>query len=281
MGPPTARQPELVDWLRAADATTIEAFLDLAFPAEWDGIRARILESGATFSSNPGRWAPGWTPIPFTVRIGRTDDESRMRSIFYRVHDCLHQLWGLPHPHDLTEASARRSFKRAVMCGEVAVLTLTEFVFAAHVHARFPELREWIDGRCAVPLMHTLLRGKTPTQVALRLDEILHKQFIGAWAQNSEPATAFATYYTPMLAEDRARVDVCIGAMAADPLATATLLETAPRARFGDRMNGMELTAWMIADFEHQLTTSPAPDQALVDFNRDRRSRLVLPAQWP
>lgn len=204
-----------------------------------------------------------------------------MRSIIYRVHDCLHQLWGLPHPGDLESADDHDYYKRAQMCGEVAVLTLCEFVYARWLYETFPELGPWIEGRCAVLMLRNALRGKSATQIAMRLDEFLHKQRVPRWVREDEHASAFARYYTPMLQRDREMVDQCWAAMKAEPGWVVSNLDGAPKARFADTLNGLELTCWMIADFEHQLSTSPDPDWALVHWNRQRRATIELPRAWP
>jgi hypothetical protein len=47
-----------------------------------------------------------------------------------------------------------------------------------------------------------------------------------------------------------------------------------------ESLDGLELTQWMISDFEHLLVTTPVVDQALCDFNMERRGRLVFPEGW-
>lgn len=281
LSPIEVEDPKLATWLGAYDILEIEAFLARALPPHWGGIRARIVETGVTMSEAPCGWAPRWTQVPPTQRVGRCDDESRMRSIIYRVHDCLHQLWGLPHPGDLESDDDRVDYKRAQMCGEIAVLTLTEFVFGKWLHDSFPELRRWIEGRCAVRMLQNALSGKTTTQVAMRLDEFLHQRHIRRWVANDEDAKAFADYYQPMMQRDREMIDACWEAMKAEPGWAERNLHAAPKARFANTLNGIELTCWMIEDFEHLLWTSPEPDSALTEFNRARRANIRLPKGWP
>ncbi len=281
LGPIAASEPALRTWLGASDTFDIEAFTERVLPPAWGGVRARILESGATLSAEPCAWAPRWTPVPPTLRIGRCDDESRMRSIIFRVHDCLHQLWGLPHPGDLESGDYARDYKKAQMCGEIVVLTLTEFVYAKWLHQSFPELRAWIDGRCAVPMTEGVLRGKSTLQIAHRVDELLHKGWTARWAREDPASAAWAEYYRPMLQRDRVAIDGCWAAMKAEPNWIRTGLRGAPHARFASSLTGLELTSWMVTDFEQILCTEASPDRALVEWNRDRRSRIVLPAGWP
>ncbi|MCH9682936.1 MAG: hypothetical protein K0V04_15980 [Deltaproteobacteria bacterium] len=281
LSPIAVEDPALRHLLEAYDIFEIDQFLDRVFPPQWAGIAARILETGATMSPTPCLWAPRWTPVPPTQRIGRCDDESRMRSIIFRVHDCLHQLWGLPHPGDLESADDFRYYKRAQMCGEIAVLTLCEFVYVDWLYQSFPELSAWIEGRCAVLMLRKALRGKSTTQVALRLDEFLHKNHVSRWVREDEHARAFAEYYTPMLQKDRDAIDQCWAAMKAEPGWVERALAAAPKARFADTLSGLELTCWMIADFEHLLSTTPEPDWALAHWNRERRATIELPRGWP
>jgi hypothetical protein len=281
LGPIESEQPALRDWLGAYDTLDIEEFTLRVLPPAWAGIRARILETGATISATPCHWAPRWTEIPPTERIGRCDDESRMRSIIFRVHDCIHQLWGLPHPGDLASNEDFRNYKKAQMSGEIVVLTLTEFVYVKWLHESFPELRAWIDGRCAVPMTATVMRGKSTLQIALRVEELLHKRWIARWAKDDPATMAWVQYYTPMLEKDRTMVDGCWAAMTAEPDWIHTGLEGAPKARFDTTLTSLELTCWMVADFEHNLATSPEPDRALMNWNRARRAKIALPSRWP
>ncbi len=281
LSPIAVSDPLLRTLLSAYEVFEIEEFLRLALPPHWGGIRARILETGATMTASSCKWAPRWSQIPATKRVGRCDDESRMRSIIYRVHDCLHQLWGLPHPGSLDSEDDYHYYKRAQMCGEITVLTLCEFVYAKWLYDSFPELGSWIEGRCAVRMLEKDLSGKSILQLAYRLDEFLHKGRMPRWVREDEHASAFAEYYIPMLAGDRDTIDKCWAAMQAEPSWIDTALTDAPKARFADSLNGMELIAWMVADFEHLLWSSPEPDLALVRWNQARRAKIVLPAGWP
>lgn len=261
--------------VRAAAAADIEVFLQLALPPEWAGIGARILESGAEFSPTPCSWAPRWSPIPLTVRRGRNDLETAAKSVIYRVHDALHQLWGLPHPGSFSEDD-RYYFKRVQMCGEVAVLTLTEFVYVSRLAEAYPELQALLHSRNALPLLRSVLRGADAHRIAARLDGLLHRGIRPAWVRNDPVATAFADDYIPMLEADRAQVDVNWNLMR-DAQWTP---HNAPRAAFGRNLDGLELTLWMIDDFNHHLCSQDEVDVALMHFNRQRRRALKLPEGW-
>jgi hypothetical protein len=271
--------------LQAAATRDLPTFLRLAFPPEWAGIAARIVETGAELADGPCPWAPRWSKIPPTVRRGADDLETAVKSVIYRVHDCLHQLWGLPHPGAFTDDDASY-YKRAQMCGEVAVLTLTELVYCDGLRRRFPALEPMIRRRNATPLLDGPrlplqgrsgpLAGKSVEQIAMRLDDLLHKQRRPRWVREDPVAMAFCDDYVPMLAEDRRQIDCNWAAMRA----AGWTPEDAPKARFGRSLDGLELTVWMIRDFEHLLSSSTDVDQALAAFNRERRARIVLPPGW-
>lgn len=260
---------------RAYQADNLRSFLTLAFPPEWAGVAARILETGAEFAPQPCAWAPRWSLIPRTVRRGTDDLSTAVKSVIFRVHDSIHQLWGLPHPGSFTKDDFYY-YKRSQMCGEVAVLTLAEFVYCDYLRRRYPEITPDILRRNAIPLRDGALAGKSVEQIAARLDDLLHKQSVPRWVREDPTATAFVNDYVPMLERDRQQVDhnwVLMREAGWTP-------DGAPKARFGAGMDGLELTLWMIRDFQHQLDTSSDVDWALAAFNHERRSRLVLPTGW-
>ena len=67
IGPISAVDPDLRSWLAASEIFEIDEFMRRVFPPAWSGIRARVLETGATLSPTPCAWAPRWTPIPPTT----------------------------------------------------------------------------------------------------------------------------------------------------------------------------------------------------------------------
>lgn len=261
--------------LIANETRSIGEFLAHAFPPKWGGIRARILETGVEMSPEACPWAPRWSKISPTVRKGSADLHTATKSVIFRVHDCLHQLWGLPHPGSFSEED-RYYYKRAQMCGEVAVLTLTEFVYCDYLRREYPELQGLIWGRNAIPLLETHMAGKSLQQIAMRMDDLLHKGSRPRWVREDPIATAFVDDYVPMLERDRQQIDINWDAMRAAHWTP----EGAPKARFGPHLDGLELTVWMIQDFEHLLSSSEDVDWALAEFNRERRSKLILPPGW-
>lgn len=260
----------------AFNSQDVASFLKLFFPAEWQGISARIIESGAEFSREMCSWAPRWSKIPPTVRNGSCELESHLKSCLYRAHDCLHQLWGLPVPGDLHNQDDFYTYKRAQMCGEVAVLVLTEFVLAEYWANLFPGLRPYLDKRNALPMLKGPLAGKSTQQIAARMDGLLHKLARPKWVRDCTVATAFCDDYVPMLEGDRQSIDHNWKLMQEANWKPVGI----PNARYDSNLDGLELTMWMIDDFYHLMATDPVVDSALAEFNRNRRSGINLPQGW-
>lgn len=265
------------EFLLTSSETDIEKFLLNVFPQNWSGIAARIIESGATFSHTKCPWAPRLSQIPATKKQGLYDSESRLKTIIYKVHDCIHQLWGLPNPGNKS-IEEKYYYKRSQMCGEVAVLTLAEFVYAKWIYDAFPTLRGMIEKRNAVPMLSTHLNGKSTQQIAMRLDDLLHKKSRPLWVREDKIATAFVDDYVPMLEKDRELIDLCWASMNSEYIES---LQNAPSATFSNELDGLELTLWMISDFEHMMTSTPKIDHALKRFNTQRRSEIKFPNDWP
>ncbi|MEM7155661.1 MAG: hypothetical protein AAF799_22620 [Myxococcota bacterium] len=261
---------------RAFETDDIEEFLSLALPPAWKGVASRILESGVTLAASGGPWCPGWTPVPLTLRGEGEDLQTRVtRSVMYRVHDCLHNLWPQPHPQR-TEAG-RIAYKRIQMAGEVAVLTLTEFGYGEWLFDTYPQLRPVVAPRVAVGLRKGLFRHLSLEQIAHRIADILHMGKEYAWARDNPEVQSWLDYYGPMLAADRALVDRCWAAIHAHDWQPPA---DAPSARTGMELTGRETTAWMVQDFDHLVRSHAAPDWGLVRLNRARRADIQLPGQW-
>lgn len=268
--------------IEAYNSTDLREFLGLAFPKEWQGLAARIIESGAQFDTEMCAWAPRWSKIPLTVRKGepwnttRGSLETAIKSCLYRAHDCIHQLWGLPIPGDNFSEEDFYLYKRAQMCGEVAVLTLTEFALAKHFSEESPAARKFIMKRNALPMMEGPLAGKSILQIALRLDDLLHKKSRPKWVRDMKAATDFVDDYVPMLEFDRVNIDHNWNLMK-----TNNWYPTgAPNSRYNKNLDGLELTTWMINDFYHQMDTDPVVDEPLRSFNKVRRESIFLPTGW-
>lgn len=263
-------------FITAFHTRDIEEFLHLMFPPEWGGLAARIIESGVTISQELGPWAPRWSPIPPTVRRGHDELETAVKSCMFRVHDALHQLWGTPLPSERMDGEDFYEFKRAVMCGEVSVLTLTEFNFAGYWYTARPDLSATLTSRNAIPMAYGPLAGKSTLQIAQRLDDLLHKKSRPRWVREHAPSRDFVDDYVPMLEHDRVNIDHNWGLMKSANWRPVG----APNSRYGSRLDGLELTQWMIEDFFHLMNTDSVVDVPLRDFNRERRSHIVLPTGW-
>ncbi len=263
---------------QAFETRDLAEFMSLIFPPEWAPIGARILESGATMSTEMCDWAPRWSKISPTWRgeDDPTSTETHVRSCLYRAHDCLHQLWGLPTPRKNFPHEDFRLFKRAAMCGEVVVLTLTEFVLAKRLAEMHPYIESLLETRDALLMVDGPLRGRTIAETATRLDGLLHKKLRPNWVVQHGPSTRFCDYYIPMLQYDRDCIDSNWELM----VKNSWLPDGIPNARYSRTTDGLELTLWMIADFIHQLDTDDAFDVGLAAFNRSRREGIVLPKGW-
>lgn len=254
----------------------IEEFLDLIFPHDWKPISARIIESGATFSNDMCDWAPRWSKIPPTIRYGNNELQTYVKSCIFRAHDCLHQLWGLPLPDADFSLDSFYKYKRSQMCGEVAVLTLTEFEFVDKISKQYPELSQFLYTRNALPIKYKVLYNKNIKQIAARLDGLLHKKIRPKWVRDNKEATDFCNDYVPMLQHDRDCIDHNWSLMKTNNWRPLDI----PNARYSSNQDGLELTTWMINDFFHLLDTDETIDVALTNFNKSRRENIILPKTW-
>jgi hypothetical protein len=260
----------------ASQTQFIHEFLELIFPEEWYGVRARIIESGATFSHMLCDWAPRWSQIPKTVKTGRTSLEANLKTCLFKVHDCFHQLWGIPVPLHYNEDEFY-NFKRAQMCGEVAVVTISEFILGKILYDKHPELRPFLDRRCAIPMLQGPLLGKNPEELIMRIDDILHKKNLPRWLRNHKESKDFADYYIPMLEMDRQIIDHNWKLLKDSKW---KFDEDIPTIKYSSDLDGLELTLWMIRDFYHQMKTDKIIDWELAFFNSKRRSKIKFPKGW-
>lgn len=274
-----------IDLKKAFEAENAEVFLFEVFPDKWHALAARILESGADFSKTMGlnEFAPGWTMIPYTVRYSKKGDanETYFKSMIFRVHDFLHQLWGLPVPTDLdfTDDREREYFKRMWMCAEVAVLTIVEFFYCQWLYDTQPHLKQYLIDRNTLAFKRTTeLRDKTMEQTALRLDALLHKKTRPRWVRENEAAVTFVTDFGEMLEYDRVNIDHNWKLLVQQE--AKQYLFDLPNQSYGENLDGAELTTWMIRHFEHYINTSSRIDRPLQEFNHERRRKVNLPKDW-
>jgi hypothetical protein len=268
-----------IDLKKAYESTDLHEFLEMVFPVEWKPIVARIIESGAEFGETD-KFAPRWSTIPFTKRISKKNDmnETYFKSIIFRVHDCLHQLWGLPVLTTFDQDSFYQ-FKRMWMCAEVSVLTLTEFIYCQWLYDTQEHLRPYLEHRNTLLFKNTTeLKNKTPVQLAARLDQLLHKKIYPKWVRDNIHARTFVEDYVPMLEQDRINIDHNWNLLVAQE--DKSYLVKLPNQRYSKELDGLELTQWMITDFYHLLNTDGEVDTALAEFNKRRRQSVNLPDTW-
>jgi len=259
-------------------ARNLPDFLRFALPNEWGGVKRAILESGAWMTTRKVKWAPRWSGIHMTLKTGDSEDIVAVKSVLYRAHDCLHQLWGLPLPGQNDDDFYE--YKRSQMCGEVAVLYLVEFVLAQYYWDHIPEVRPYLEKRCAMHMNRTVFKGKRPEEIAARLDGILHRHHRPRWVRNDPKCSAFADYYVPMFEEDRGTCDHNWALLQEDVRACRSVSLNAPITRYDRKLDGLELTQWMVRDFHHLLRSGSTVDTRVQEMNRKRRSQIVLPEDW-
>lgn len=268
------------DLKAAYECQDLEKFMDMIFPDEWAPIKARIIESGATLGETE-KFAPRWSTIPFTQRISKNGipEESYLKSIIFRVHDCLHQLWGLPVPQTFDEEE-RMHFKRMWMCAEVAVLTIIEFFYCQWLYDTQPHCRAFLEQRNTLLFKNTTeLRNKTMQQTAARLDELLHKKTMPKWVRENKYGPIFCADFVPMLETDRVNNDHNWKILVAQE--DKSYLQRLPNQRYSSKLDGLEFTLGMIADFEHIIGfTGDTIDHELAKFNASRRQSVNLPDTW-
>lgn len=262
-------------FIKAFESRDLGHFMSLFFPPSWNSVAARIIESGAEFSLGLCDWAPRWSRIPLTIRNGKNELETAFKSCLFRAHDCIHQLWGLLIPSAFDKENFY-IYKRSQMCGEVAVLTLTEFELAWYWYNKRMDLRPLIDRRNAIPMLLGPLYGKSILQIAQRMDGLLHKKSFPRWAREHTHSTAFIEDYVPMLELDRFNIDNNWKLMRE----ANWFPFGAPNSRYNSNLDGLELTQWMVNDFYHLQGSDPVVDEPLSEFNRQRRSSIILPTGW-
>jgi len=264
---------------KAYNSKYLKEFIYEVFPDEWAPICARIIESGAEFGET-NKFAPRWSPIPFTVRESKTGNltETYLKSIIFRVHDCIHQLWGLPIPSIFDEDN-KYMFKRMWMCAEVATLTITEFIYCEWLYNTQEKLRPLLENRNTLLFKWTTeLKNKSPVQLGARLDQLLHKKIRPKWTRDNKYACIFLDDYVPMLEQDRDNIDWNWNLLVKQN--NKSYLKELPNQRYSRKLDGLELTQWMVSDFYHLMETDEVIDNSLSEFNKNRRKNVNLPDYW-
>lgn len=263
---------------KAMNSGDLANFMREIYPLNWGGLIARIIETGVKFSDDPNEpWLIGVSNINKTYKTGTTFIDSLLKSVLFTSHDCLHQLWGLPNIKNFDDEDFN-FFKRAQMCGEITVLTITEFILAKQLKKRCPELEGIIDKRNSTAMMKYggPLYHISPVQLAARLDELLHKKITPDWIMGSEDGEKFLKHYVPMLQRDRDNIDANWEIMKKYNFIPNAM----PNTRYSRKMTGLELTQWMIEDFMHIRNSDEIIDYELAEFNAQRRKRYPVPTEW-
>lgn len=277
---------QVIDLKRAFQTRDVAEFMDLVFPPSWGGIKARIIETGVIFvDENDARekvekFALGWSFITPTMRMSKRDNEREtwFKSIIFRVHDVLHQLFSLFVPKTWDDQELH-SLKRMWMCAEVAVLTLTEFVYCQWLYDTQEHLREFLEHRNTLLFKNTTqLSGKSPQDIASVLDQLLHLKARPKWVTDSDHGLKFLEDFVPMLQEDRINIDHNLRILREQK--NKEYLKFMPTPCYGWHLDGRELTVWMIKYFETLLDTGSEVDWMLTSFNQTRRSHINLPDSW-
>lgn len=264
---------------KAFNSTDLKEFIYEVFPDEWSPIAARIIESGAKYEET-NKFAPKWSSIPLTIRYSRNNNitETYLKSIIFRIHDCIHQLWGLPIPETFDEEN-KYIFKRMWMCAEITTLTITEFIYCEWLYNTQIKLRSLLEDRNTLLFKWTTeLKGKTYVQIAGRLDRLLHAKLIPKWVRDNKYGMIFINDYVPMLEQDRINIDHNWKLLCEQT--NKDYLKKLPNQRYSRELDGSELTLWMIKDFNHLLNTDKMIDEELAKFNCERRSKVNLPDGW-
>ena len=267
---------ELENFVKAANCFDPKEFMELIFPKEWSPIIARIVESGVEMSTEMCNWYPRLSPIPNTQKKGKDIYEASLKTCLFKTHDFIHQLWGLPLPSlDFTK-DEYYVYKRSQMCGEVAVITISEFIFGKYVYDNYESLRPFLRKRCAIPMLEEPLKNKSLIELGMRMDSILHKKIKPRWVREHKESSSFADYYIPMLEADRKGIDNNWEVMKRNNWIPVG----APNSRYSENMDGLETTLWMLNDFQHLMNTDDKIDYELTKFNANRRRNIVFPDGW-
>ena len=80
------QEEHIIDLEKAFNAKTAEEFLMEVFPRRWKAIAARIVETGAEFSTTKDMdgFAPGWSHIPKTIRWKHEREPFSLSNMFSR-----------------------------------------------------------------------------------------------------------------------------------------------------------------------------------------------------
>ncbi len=97
------------------------------------------------------------------------------------------------------------------------------------------------------------------------------------WVRENEHAMKFCDDFVPMLQEDRDNIDWNWKILFHEK---ESFFKNLPNQRYSNELDGLELTAFMIDDFYHLLNTDSEIDKGLMNFNKNRRSKIHIPKDW-
>lgn len=278
---------KVVDVCAAYNETDLETFMRMTFPPHWESLIPRILETGAIYEET-SKFAPRWSPIPFTRRFGSAGKETSLKSIIFRVHDCLHQLWGLPIPKigddEKKNEKERISFKKMWMCAEMTVLTIIEFFYTQWLYDTQPYLREFLEKRNTLLFKHTTqLSNASMEETAIVLHQMLYEACddidkLSLWIRENEYAMIFYKDFSEMFRQDRKNID-CNWVLLMQQ-EDKKYLQNVPHQTYDKDLDGLQLTLWMIKHFNIMLGTGHDIDVGLMKYNQSRRQSVNLPDTW-
>jgi hypothetical protein len=265
---------------QAFNTRDLEIFMNLMFPKSWKPVIYTILESGAIMSKDNCHWAPKWSMVPPTIRGNLQENEldCMVRSCIFRVHDCIHNLWGLHMPGNMYSELDRINYKKSQMAGEIAVLGITEFVYCRHLLDMHPSLHKIIIERDAIKMTQGVMKNGSLDSIVLKLNQILYENIYPSWINSDVNTLNFINYYRPMLERDRQGVDNNWEILKIN----RQIQNNCSDDKYDNTLTGGELSLWMCRNFNMILNDkSKKLSSNVVEKNRMlRNASNVFPDNW-
>jgi len=189
-----------------SDGQSVTAFFKqnpLWVEPKWRSLFHAILNSGVRFTTSPKvKWLAGYSNVPLTVK------SDPVKEHFYIMHDLFHQLFPVQCTGSYEEKD-RVMFKRSSMAGEVAVLYLTEFMYARDLAAAKPEWAGRIHDRLSLPMMDNFEdHWKKDYRMMSILDNLIYEEVRYPYLRGYPSVEKWLAHYWHMLAMDRHFLDV-------------------------------------------------------------------------
>jgi hypothetical protein len=179
-------------------------------PIQWSGVYSKIIENGASFGYNKKiDWLPGWSDISTTEKLSKKSDldEAIFKSVVYRFHDVIHNIWIFPNIAIKDEHDAAL-YKKIQMAGEIATLAVTEFFWLSNLYYDISsdKYKEFIRKRNAQKIFGAKIKRMSIYSVAKHISLMAGEgsregSFSGTICED------FASDYFRMLEEDRNMID--------------------------------------------------------------------------